>query len=374
LVSVIVPTYNRAFCLARALDSILAQTYPCFEVVLIDDGSSDGTADLVARTYGQDPRIRYFYQENKGVTAARNAGLKRARGDYVALLDSDDAWMPWKLQLQLACFQQCPEVGMVWTDMQALGPDGEVVSDAYLRTMYHAYRWFKTADLFPRSYPLPEAVLPPALAGARLHVGDIFSQMVMGNLVHTSTVMLRRERVEKLHGCDEALRVAGEDYNLHLRTCREGPVGFVNVASIQYQTGLPDQLTRRSTRVYTSQNCLTTVLHALRNDSARIRLPRSLIRTRLAEVHEWVGASLLENAQAKASRKYFLKSLRHRPLQPRTIALLIRASLPERLGNFLQRGWRWLKRRLLSDGRLSRFDTAFSPRREAKLVHSFRKS
>jgi GT2 family glycosyltransferase len=343
LVSVIVPTYNRAYCLPRALDSVRAQSYAHFEVVLIDDGSSDGTAELVARRYGHDGRIRYFHQANRGVTAARNAGLAQARGDYIALLDSDDAWLPWKLELQLTCFRQCPEVGMVWTDMQALDPQGNVVNPAYLRTMYHAYRWFQTADLFPRSYPLPASVLPPELAGARLHVGDIFSQMVMGNLVHTSTVLLARERMEKLHGCNEALRVAGEDYNLHLRTCREGPVGFVDAASILYQTGMPDQLTRRSTRIYASQNCMTTVLQTLRNDRDRIHLSRSMIRARLAEVHAWVGSTLLEDGQAGLARGHLLTSLRHSPLQPRTAGLLVRASLPEGLGNLLHRCWRRLK-------------------------------
>jgi GT2 family glycosyltransferase len=342
-VSVIVPTYNRAYCLPRALDSVLAQTHSRFEVVLIDDGSTDGTADLVARSYGRDSPIKYFYQKNAGVTAARNAGLARAQGDYIALLDSDDVWMPWKLELQLACFRQCPEVGMVWTDMQAIGPEGNLVSNAYLRTMYHAYRWFSTADLFPRVYSLPEGTFTPELAAPRLHVGDIFSAMVMGNLVHTSTVMLSRARFEKVRGFNEALRVAGEDYDFHLRTCREGPVGFIDVASIQYQTGMPDRLTAGRYRVHAALNCLATVLPVLRRDRARIRLPRSMIRARVAEVHEWAGDSLLQSGQAEQARKHLLESLRHCPLQPRTLALLVRASLPAGVGNWLQRCWRWLK-------------------------------
>jgi hypothetical protein len=224
---------------------------------------------------------------------------------------------------------------MVWTDMQALGPQGNVVSNAYLRTMYHAYRWFKSADLFPRSYPLPESVLPPEWAAARLHVGDIFSQMVMGNLVHTSTVMLSRERMEKVRGFNEALRVAGEDYDFHLRTCREGPVGFVDVPSILYQTGMPDRLTARAYRVDAALNCLATVLPVIRQDRGHIRLPRSMIHARLAQIHEWVGDAFLER---------LLESLWHRPLQPAVLRLLVRASLPEGVGSLLQRCWRRLKK------------------------------
>jgi GT2 family glycosyltransferase len=342
LVSVIVPTYNRAYCLPRTLDSVLAQTHSHFEIVVIDDGSTDGTGDLVARTYGHDPRVRYFYQQNVGVTAARNQGLARARGDYVALLDSDDVWMPWKLRLQLACFRQCPELGMVWTNMEAVGPDGSVTSPAYLRTMYHAYRWFTNEQLFSASHALPADELPPELAGTRVHVGDIFSQMVMGNLVHSSTVLIKRERLEKVGRFNEALRIAGEDYNFHLRTCREGPVGLVDVPSIRYQTGMPDQLTRRSTRLYAAQNCLTTVQETLRDHQARVRLPRAMIRARLAEVHQWVGETLIDHGRLAEARPHLRQSLRHQ-FQRRTLALLVRASLPGGVGDALHRCWRGLK-------------------------------
>jgi glycosyltransferase involved in cell wall biosynthesis len=341
LVSVIVPTYNRAYCLQRTLNSVLGQSHQHFEVILIDDGSTDETRDLIARIYGNDSRIRYYYQKNQGVTAARNQGLARIRGDYIALLDSDDVWLPFKLELQLACFEQCPELGMVWTDMQAIGPQGDIVSQAYLRTMYHAYRWFKITDLFAHSYLMPAERL--LAGGARLHVGEIFSQMVMGNLVHTSTVMLRRERLEKVRGFNENLRMSGEDYDFHLRTCREGPVGFIDVASIQYQTGLPDRLSGKAFRTYTSQNCLTTVLPHLQNGRTEVRLSRTMRRSRLAEIYQWVGDALLENGQPREARRHLLKSLWYRPLQGRTAALLVRSVLPVLVGTGLRHGWRRLK-------------------------------
>jgi glycosyltransferase involved in cell wall biosynthesis len=98
VVTVLIPTYNRAYCLARAIDSALAQSYPHLEVLIVDDGSTDSTRKLVEGTYGGDRRVRYLYQPNGGVSSARNHGLRQARGDYVAFLDSDDVWKPWKLQ------------------------------------------------------------------------------------------------------------------------------------------------------------------------------------------------------------------------------------------------------------------------------------
>ena len=275
LVSVIIPTFNRAYCVGKAIDSARAQTHRNTEILVLDDGSTDGTRDLIARSYAGDRRVRYFFHENRGVTATRNRGLSLARGDYVALLDSDDTWSSWKLQLQLACMERCPEIGMVWSEMEAIGPAGEVVSRSYLRTMYSTYQWFpRKEQLFPHSLSLAE--ITPGLASIvedrGLYTGEIFSQMIMGNLVHTSTVLIRRDRLEKVGPFNEELCFSGEDYDFHLRTCREGPVGFIDLATIRYQTGMPDRLTRDEYKLHAAMNCLKSVLPLIENARSEDRL------------------------------------------------------------------------------------------------------
>ena len=152
LVTVVIPTYNRAHCIARAIDSAATQTHTNLDIIIVDDGSSDDTGTLIQKRYGDDPRVTYLRQENQGVSAARNAGLRMARGSYIALLDSDDVWKPWKIELQLRCLDHFPEAGMVWTDMEAVGPDGCLISQRYLRSMYqNSYRWFPSNNaLFSR--------------------------------------------------------------------------------------------------------------------------------------------------------------------------------------------------------------------------------
>ena len=113
LVSVVIPTYNRADCLVQTLSSVFGQTHTELEILLVDDGSTDGTRALIERHWGNDSRLRYLFQSNRGVSAARNYGMREARGAYLALLDSDDAWMPWKLEAQLACLAAFPEAGMI---------------------------------------------------------------------------------------------------------------------------------------------------------------------------------------------------------------------------------------------------------------------
>ena len=115
LISCIIPVFNGERYLGEALDSILAQTYRPIEIIVIDDGSTDGTGELVAQ-YGD--RIRYFRQNNEGAPTARNAGLSAARGAFVAFLDSDDLWHPEKLERQMARFEARPELDLCVTHLQ----------------------------------------------------------------------------------------------------------------------------------------------------------------------------------------------------------------------------------------------------------------
>lgn len=112
LVSVIIPTYNRRRYLAEALESVWSQTYRQVEVIVVDDGSTDGTGAWL-ETYAHRERLRYLYQPNQGVSAARNQGIRLARGKYLAFLDSDDLFEPYKLEKQVAYLEEHPGTGLV---------------------------------------------------------------------------------------------------------------------------------------------------------------------------------------------------------------------------------------------------------------------
>ncbi len=211
LVSVIIPTFNRAYCVGRAIDSVRTQTHQNTEILVLDDGSTDGTRDLIERSYADDPRVRYFFHENRGVTATRNRGIisvpgrlrgpARLRRHVVAL----EARAPARV-----LSEPCPEIGMVWSDMEAIGPDGDVVSpilppddvpaltDGFRARSSCSRNRSRSAEIAPR--------LASVVGDRRLYTGEIFSQMIMGNLVHTSTVLIRRERLEKVRGFNEEFR------------------------------------------------------------------------------------------------------------------------------------------------------------------------
>lgn len=355
LVSVVIPTYNRAGRFERAVDSVLAQTHRALEIIVVDDGSTDDTAERYARRYGADPRVRYLRQPNRGVAAARNLGFGAARGAYVALLDSDDTWAPWKIELQLCCLRTVPEAGMIWTEMEAIGPNGALISPRYLRTMYRAtYRWFPEGTLFRNARALAEVCPEFAARGsdAMLYWGDIFSQMVMGNMVHTSTVLLRRERLQQVVGFNEALKFSGEDYDFHLRTCRAGPVAFVNIPSIKYQIGGEDQLTHPKYAIHMARNFLATIRPVLKRDRERISLPQHMLIALQAFAYGWIGTEYFELGDHAHALLYIRHSLHYRRRQPHLWALYGLALLPApasrkvlALVRAVKRAFRWLSHR-----------------------------
>ncbi|MBI5896658.1 MAG: glycosyltransferase family 2 protein [Desulfobacterales bacterium] len=190
LVSVVVPTFNRAGEVAQAIDSVLAQTYPHWELIVVDDGSQDDTPRGLA-AYG--PRIRTIRQENRGVSAARNRGILAAGGQFIALLDSDDYWLPDKLAAQIACFQRHPALMLCQTE--------EI--------------WIRNGRRVNPKLPLC--------------------------LISPSAVMLRRSLLDEVGLFDETLP-ACEDYDLWLRITWKYPVGLIETPLIVKRGGHADQL------------------------------------------------------------------------------------------------------------------------------------
>jgi glycosyltransferase involved in cell wall biosynthesis len=134
-VSVLIPTYNRARMVCEAIDSALAQTFGEFELILVDDGSTDDTGEVIRSRYGDEPRLRYLAKENGGTASARNLGLSHARGEFVALLDSDDIYLPRYLESQVAWLDAHPDVDLVVCDARIEGSerDGTIFGETGYR-------------------------------------------------------------------------------------------------------------------------------------------------------------------------------------------------------------------------------------------------
>jgi glycosyltransferase involved in cell wall biosynthesis len=208
-VSVVIPTYNRLSMLKEAVDSVLAQDFEEMELIVVDDGSTDGTAESIKRYGG---RIKLFsYAENRGVSAARNRGILHARGKYIAFLDSDDLWVKGKLKIQVAFLDDNPHYPLCYTD--------EI--------------WIRKGKR-----------VNPMIKHAK-YSGWIFEKCLPLCIISPSSVMMRKTLFSRVGLFDEALPVC-EDYDFWLRIAARFPIFFINRKLIIKRGGHPDQLSQRS--------------------------------------------------------------------------------------------------------------------------------
>lgn len=205
-VSVIIATYNRAHLLGTAIGSVLAQTYDDYEIIVADDGSSDGTSDLVASYQKNDKaksRLHYFYQDNQGKSVALNNALALAKGEWIAFLDSDDFWLPDKLERQFQALEQLSNRhGACFTD-------GQFVNNSHMETT--------TFEFFGQRYNKEIGVLE--------NTARIFAERPAG--VSIVTLVCRAELVQKAGGFDPDLRFT-EDYDFLFRLALLTDFCFVN--------------------------------------------------------------------------------------------------------------------------------------------------
>jgi glycosyltransferase involved in cell wall biosynthesis len=206
-VSVVIPTYNRCRQVNAALESVLAQTHSELEVIVVDDGSTDGTGEVIHRLicqYAYDGKpIRYFFQANQGPSVARNKGIEQARGDWIAFLDSDDVWLPEKLELQVLALKQYKgECGACFTDAQMVNDRGMDASS------------FRSFGLhFDRTIGIaPDA----ALSIARTFCG-----------FWLSTLLVRTDLARQIDGFDPKIK-GPEDRDFYFRLALVTPLAYIN--------------------------------------------------------------------------------------------------------------------------------------------------
>lgn len=206
-VSVIIPTFNRSSLLQRALDSVLSQTICPHEIIVVDDGGTDETATLVEQEY---PEIIYFHQSNKGVSAARNYGIRKATGIWLAFLDSDDSWLPNKLVHQIDALMKNPDMKICHTD-----------------------------EIWIRNGVRVNPMNKHAKSG-----GWIFQKCLPLCCISPSSVMIHRSVFDRVGLFDETLPVC-EDYDMWLRITSEYQVLYLDEKLIVKYGGHKDQLSRQ---------------------------------------------------------------------------------------------------------------------------------
>ena len=288
-VSVIIPSYNSASILPRAIETDLAQTRPVLEIIVVDDGSRDKTDVVCARF---SPTVRYIYQDNRGAPAARNAGIAAARGDWLSFLDADDTWASSKLELQLAALRQNPEADFAVAAALAWSPSDET---------YHLYRYGGALD--------------PNVMRAGLLIRNILSG-ICSSLLVSSEAIRAVEGFAECRGC--------EDRRLAIDLLERHRAVIVDLPLIRQHRG-PAQFSD-------PEIMRTEMLRLIRDyDDLFARLdPTGMLKRRaLARVHERTGMHYLANgsltiAARELTRAVVLWPLMANPWRVVTNAILDR--------------------------------------------------
>ncbi len=191
IISIITSTYNNANFISQAIKSVLAQTYDNWEMIIVDDGSSDETEDVVKRF--KDSRIHYFFLKHSGIPAiSRNIGIRHSRGEFIAFLDADDKWLPLKLEMQVAFLRANPEIALVYGLSKTFGL---ISTDTYLKSGFS---------------------------------DKIFYKLIESNFIPCLTVMIRSSVLQDVGIFDEDEEIKfAEDWELWLRISRKHSIGFI---------------------------------------------------------------------------------------------------------------------------------------------------
>jgi glycosyltransferase involved in cell wall biosynthesis len=274
------PVYNGRKFLGQAVESVLAQTYQPIELIAVDDGSTDGSTDILAAYY---PQVRVVRQANAGVSAARNAGVKQGAGEFIAFLDQDDWWLPKKISRQLDLFQSDDRIGLVHTAV--------------------AYYDETNKRAAP---PQDPTARPEEITGA------CYESLLLGNPLVNSSAMVRRSALDGVGGLDVEIRGnTVQDYDLWLRIAKTWRLAYVRDRMTVFR--LHDNQGHRDRRAM-----LTAEIGVLlRHRPLREWLGTTLRRRRLADLHDSLATAHFEAGDVREARRHFAKALRIEPCRRR---------------------------------------------------------
>lgn len=262
-VSVVIPAYNRRRFLPAALESVAHQTYPVCEIIVVDDGSTDGTVEVAQSAAQKDPKIRVLKRSHGGANRARNAGIAEAAGEWIAFLDSDDQFEPQKIDKQMRALDQYPSVVGVFTGLRHMDPDGERI-------------------FIPRDNP------------------SLFDLRCSNVLSSTSSALIRSDVLKAIGGFDPDLESC-QDWELWFRLRRAGPITVVQEPLVRLDTGPHARITNDLEKVSRGHQAVFDRLGSGVEGAYRKNVVKSMHRLVLADVFLRNGRSREALTQALSS-------------------------------------------------------------------------
>lgn len=326
-ISVVVPAYNAARTVAETLESILAQSLPPREVVVVDDGSRDGTLEVL-RTFGD--RVKVKTQPNSGVSTTRNRGVEEAAGEWIAFCDADDVWHPDKLRLVAAVAASHPVVDLLFHDFWVIAGGTIIEARATHSRKHSLFPLFKEGlttmrEVLPLESTTTVRDVAPPFSQVTAWFGDPFRWLLFGAMVQPSTVVMKRSTFLRIGGFDSSFRYA-EDGEFFLRAAKKVRFLWIDASLTGY---------RRAPGTLLSGNMLPTLEGALKavvkhgvDDPAVYQAHRRWVNRAVARRFARVGYFCLTELRRPEARQYARTALSYRALDPLAWTVLTASLVP----------------------------------------------
>ncbi len=288
-ISVIIPTYNRANLLPRAIKSVLDQTFQDFELIVVDDGSTDNTKEVVEKFQKEDSRIKYIWQENSGGPAKPiNTGIKNSSGKYIAILESDDEWLPEKLEKQVEILEKFQNVGLVSCYAMKIFPNGKKII-----------------------YKTPFSGI--------LRKEDWKKYWQLWGILSLSTVLIRKESIEKVGLLDEKLKITA-DVDFHLRLIKQFDFYFLPTPLVNYYQTEESQSGKDFWIRWTPEYQYLLEKH---------KKDLNLCQKAKSKFLRHLGTCYLLQGKSSIARRYFMQAIFYNPLHLRLYLQTLLSFFPD---------------------------------------------
>lgn len=322
LVSVIIPTYECAKYVNRAVESVLNQTHTNVEIIVVDDGSTDNTLEVLKPNL---KRIIYIYQPNKGLASARNRGLIEAKGDYIAFLDADDKWLPEKIELQISCCETIDNVHMVFTDFSAFDESG-YIEKSYFKKAFPIFREnsLTLGEIFSEKFYLKSISRDTRL---EIFHGNIVKTLFKGNFILPSSVLLRRSLLFRVCPFKERYKIA-EETEFFLRLCYKSNVAYINYPLTEYMLRRPKKLTDKTNTSELISSAIEIQKKFIHNNPIFYRENRWLCRKAIGMSHSRLSYYFISELMNKKGTTNAIISIKWYPFRIKPFILLLLGITP----------------------------------------------
>jgi glycosyltransferase involved in cell wall biosynthesis len=326
LVTVAIPSYNAAATLSATLESVLAQTHTNLQIVVVNDGSRDATEEVLA-TYAD--RVQSIHQANGGLASARNAGIRIARGEYIALMDADDLCRPERIAAQLAYLETHPDVVLCSSDFIGFNQNGSLPA-----VNLHGY-YSRISELpggLASIYPQAEVMKMDDLT-FKTRRGNVYDAIALGNFVHPPTIMFRRSLLEQCGNFDEGIANMC-DHDWLVRASRCGAFGVIETPLLDYRISA-QQMSGARNRVQVTLDNASVLEKTCRDDPSLMQRHGESLRRRLG-IAFLDAADALSDSQPRAALQMLLRATTHGVVNARSFKVLVKSFLPLALLNRLR--------------------------------------